>query len=366
MQIDNATKDDDTMSMLSKSSKIDEIRQNWEKQEAENVTKDYIHYQGVLFDEARTHGVGYYAFSTDDSERAKQQKELEAIRLKTLTSQKERENQRMSREKIIAERVKAAKNRQRARLGLPPLEGKFGDGSIFCNLFFMFCFVFTSKDNPEPTEQELFDKTAEEKLKKKEEKAKRKKEEEEKLKDGERKKHIRPWDKDKSGVRRSNYSDSDDEEEWKYQPEREPMSQEQWNERERSKRNMEFAPIPTETVVRHSNPFNQQSSQAYEECENKTLNFTSKKRKPFVVRHVDEPVGTPIHDELISNYIASRRGAEIAPPANLYDPGAPVRKQKRMETSIESSIEAGLRYLREQSDKGTLSTKSKWTSNADY
>ncbi|KAJ6635176.1 Coiled-coil domain-containing protein [Pseudolycoriella hygida] len=176
MQIGDS-KDDDTMSMMSKSSKIEEIRQNWEKQEAENVTKDYVHYQGVLFDEARTHGVGYYAFSTDESERAKQQKELEAIRLKTLASQKERENQRMSREKIIAERVKAAKNRQRARLGLPPLE-----------------------DNPEPTEQEIVDKTAEEKRKKKEEKAKRKKEQLEQLKDSERKKHVRPWDKDKSGV----------------------------------------------------------------------------------------------------------------------------------------------------------------------
>lgn len=122
----DAAVEDDTMSMLSKSSKIDEIRQNWEKQEAENVTKDYVHYQGVLFDEARTHGVGYYAFSTEDSERAKQQKELEDIRMKTLASQKERESQRMSREKIIEERVKAAKNRQRARLGLPPLEGKLG------------------------------------------------------------------------------------------------------------------------------------------------------------------------------------------------------------------------------------------------
>lgn len=127
--------EDDTMSMLSKSSKIDEIRQNWEKQEAENVTKDYVHYQGVLFDEARTHGVGYYAFSTEDSERAKQQKELDDIRMKTLASQKERESQRMSREKIIEERVKAAKNRQRARLGLPPLEGKLEMFRESCSKF---------------------------------------------------------------------------------------------------------------------------------------------------------------------------------------------------------------------------------------
>ncbi|KAG4077378.1 hypothetical protein HA402_009779 [Bradysia odoriphaga] len=349
---DTGSKDDDTMSMLSKSSKIDEIRQNWEKQEAENLTKDSVHYQGVLFDEARTHGVGYYAFSTDEAQRASQQKELEATRLKTLASQKERENQRLSREKIIAERVKAAKNRQRARLGLPPLE-----------------------ENPEPTEQELVDKEAEEKRKRKEEKAKRKKEQEEKLKDNERKKHIRPWDKDKSGVRKSHPSDDDsdddDDEEWAYKPEREPMSQEQWNEQQRSKRNMEFAPMPgTQTATRHSNPFNRPSytAAAFEECENKTLNFTTKKRKPFVVRPVDEPssAGTPINNELIDNYIASRRGAEIAPPANLDDSGTFTKKPKRNEPSIESSIEAGLKFLREQSDKGTLSTKMKWTSNADY
>ncbi len=60
------------------------------------------------------------------------------------------------------------------------------------------------------------------------------------------------------------------------------MSQEQWNERERSKRNMEFAPMPTETVGRHSNLFNRQShATVYEECENRTLNFTTKKRKLF-------------------------------------------------------------------------------------
>lgn len=144
------------------------------------------------------------------------------------------------------------------------------------------------------------------------------------------------------------------------------MSQEQWNEQERSKRNLEFAPIPTETVVRHSNPFNQQS-QTYEEFENKTLNFTTKKRKPFVVRHVDEPGATSIHDELIDNYISRerKRGAEIAPPVNLDDSGTS-KKQKQTETNIESSIAAGLRFLREQSDKGTLTTKMKWTSNADY
>lgn len=41
---------DDTASMISGSSKIDEMRNNWEKQELENQTRESIHYQNVLFD----------------------------------------------------------------------------------------------------------------------------------------------------------------------------------------------------------------------------------------------------------------------------------------------------------------------------
>lgn len=42
--------DDDTLSMISKTSKIDEMRLNWEKQEVENTNKEFVHYQNVLFD----------------------------------------------------------------------------------------------------------------------------------------------------------------------------------------------------------------------------------------------------------------------------------------------------------------------------
>lgn len=47
--------DDDEMSMISNTSKIEDMRQNWEKQEAENINKDYVHYQNVLFDGKLTH-----------------------------------------------------------------------------------------------------------------------------------------------------------------------------------------------------------------------------------------------------------------------------------------------------------------------
>lgn len=36
--------------MISKSSKADEMRSNWERQETENANKESIHYQDVLFD----------------------------------------------------------------------------------------------------------------------------------------------------------------------------------------------------------------------------------------------------------------------------------------------------------------------------
>lgn len=40
--------DDDTGSTVA--SKIDEMRANWDKQEEENINKDYVHYQDILFD----------------------------------------------------------------------------------------------------------------------------------------------------------------------------------------------------------------------------------------------------------------------------------------------------------------------------
>lgn len=78
--------------------------------------------------EARIHGVGYYSFSTDETERKKQMEELIKQREETLKAQKETEEIRKKRDELIAARVAAARARQRARAGLPPEEpakGKF-------------------------------------------------------------------------------------------------------------------------------------------------------------------------------------------------------------------------------------------------
>ena len=99
-------------------------REDWQKQEEMNKERTNLHYRDVLFDEAREHGVGFYEFSTDHEEREKQQEALNKIRDSTLDAQQQRADLKKSRDDIISNRVKIAKARVRARLGLPPEEEK--------------------------------------------------------------------------------------------------------------------------------------------------------------------------------------------------------------------------------------------------
>ncbi|XP_055848396.1 coiled-coil domain-containing protein 174 [Episyrphus balteatus] len=346
-------------------SKHDEMRNNWEKKEIENVTKENVHYQDVFFDEARQHGVGYYAFSTDEEERARQQKELEETRKKTLNEQANKEAQRNYREKIIAERVKAAKNRQRARLGLPPLE----DEEI--------------EDKPAKETKE------ERKQRKKEEKQKRRKEKEEQIREEERQSHIRPWDREKA----NGHSETSEEEPivdqpWAYRPDREPMSQEEWNEKKRTERNPEFAPSAEEP--RRKMKYREKPSSAGMGPEPK-MSRTSFKADDSMYNMPPPP--PPTHNPFANSSFAPfqstkksnnfvrknytgfdnedkeeavdiRRGAEIPPPRDL-DPEPYVRSRQTSD-GLESSIEAGLKFLRNNFDKNTLSNKSSWTARSDY
>lgn len=136
--------------LLSSDMRRECLRQQWEKEEEVLMNKSNIHYQDVLFSgrfkyfcgksqvyffniilEARTHGVGYYGFSKDEEERAQQQEALRKLRDETQQQQKKAENLRALREKQLAARAKAARNRKRARMGLPPEE----DGQLVLNFF---------------------------------------------------------------------------------------------------------------------------------------------------------------------------------------------------------------------------------------
>lgn len=84
--------------------------------------------------EARTHGTAFYEFSTDHEERARQMEALNKIRDDTLDEQQKRVDLKKTRDDVIANRVKMAKARVRARQGLPPEEEKpveTGEGGSF-------------------------------------------------------------------------------------------------------------------------------------------------------------------------------------------------------------------------------------------
>lgn len=99
---------------------IEIMRRKWEEEMEKLANKSDIHYQDVLFDEARAHGVGYYAFSKDEEERAKQQESLNNLRKETERKQQENQRIREMKEKIQNNRLKAARMRRRIRAGLPP------------------------------------------------------------------------------------------------------------------------------------------------------------------------------------------------------------------------------------------------------
>lgn len=357
---------------------IQQTREQWEKQEEENKDKEYIHYQDILFDgkltpflyfeknhcplinsyqfnypsEARTHGVGYYQFSTDSEERLKQQKELEIRRLATLEAQKSRDEQRTVRERIIAERVLAAKNRQRARLGLPPLEGA---------------------PLEDPSKQGGLNQEEDEKATDKE-----RREEEESMKEEERKSHLRPWDVGKEGTSHMTLAED---KEWTYKGHREPMSQEQWNEKMRGERNSEFAPTanlneakgkntprkrynnvapPVDLPVKLDDP---EEFAVEEEEEQRGLFFTTKKT---LKRKNYEPDEAPV---AASSSSRGAGGVEVPPPPTFDYYGPPIiglAKAPKVAPNLQTSIEAGLRFLRNQTDKTQSTSGSLWGANANY
>jgi len=102
-----------------KEPEIEIMRRKWEEQTQKLADKVDIHYQDILFDEARTHGVGYYAFSQDEEERVKQQENLANLRKDTEKRQKEMKEIKELKERMEQNRLKAARIRQRIRAGLP-------------------------------------------------------------------------------------------------------------------------------------------------------------------------------------------------------------------------------------------------------
>lgn len=183
-------------------------KDEWRKTEEVNKDREEIFYSNVLFDEARTHGVGYFEFSQDSEERREQQKKLQKMREATEEAQQQRMTMKSTRDKMLANRVEMAKKRLR-------------DKGIA---------VEDKKEETQPEEPKDDVKVVE------------KDPETELQREMERRSHIRPWDKGKSSTStyQHNFEKSDDD--WRPQQEKMIMTQDEWVEKQRTVRKNEFAP----------------------------------------------------------------------------------------------------------------------------
>ncbi|CAH0596298.1 unnamed protein product [Chrysodeixis includens] len=334
---------------------LQSLREKWEQKEQELLAKDKdIHYQDLLFDEARIHGVGYYSFSTEETERQKQMEDLIKRRQETLKAQKEAEEVRKKRDEMMAARVAAARARQRARAGLPPEETKDNQKDFTtCLLEFL-----TQQKN----EADAKAKEEENKIKEAQEK------ERQKLREA----YIREWDIGKEGV------------EGKVKKFRE-MTQEEYVEQQRDKRIKEFAPqAPKPSTSSNASVFDDKGNcvgsnatatatktwadvrplpktppppeigELNEIQPQKGLYFTSSKKNEMAVKYrnfVKAQEATPIVNELeeteptssTSSYksVEKRKhesaGAEVPPPPTFEYYG-PTIKQTKFDIPFQSDI----------------------------
>ena len=86
---------------------------------------DWLSLLFLTFLEARQHGVGFYSFSKDEEERAKQMAELDRLRRQTENSRSAAAQSAEAKKAALDARLKKVRERKRQKLGLPPLSEFF-------------------------------------------------------------------------------------------------------------------------------------------------------------------------------------------------------------------------------------------------
>ena len=96
----------------------EQMRSKWEAEMEELRNKTDVHYQDVLFDEKRDHGVGYYKFSTDEQRRAEQMATLNQLRSHTKEEQAKFHEGQDKRQSAMAERLNKIRLRKAKEMGI--------------------------------------------------------------------------------------------------------------------------------------------------------------------------------------------------------------------------------------------------------
>lgn len=117
MDADIRGEDPAKFSLLSDDMRRELDRQEWERQaklDAGENPDDMgpARFQKVLTSDRRDYGTGYFAFSTDEEERANQMTQLKDLRAETLTQRSKREQLKQVRSQRQADRITKIKQRR--------------------------------------------------------------------------------------------------------------------------------------------------------------------------------------------------------------------------------------------------------------
>ena len=152
----------------------EQMRSKWEAEMEELRNKTHVHYQDVLFDEKREHGVGFYKFSTDDKQRAEQMATLNDLRTNTKVEQNKFIQEKEKRQSNMADRLNKIRLRKAKEMGINLSENNQNDNSsttdiqvnhciFIINLFFLFLKKVSNSSNN--TKSETIEQVSNEKQK---------------------------------------------------------------------------------------------------------------------------------------------------------------------------------------------------------
>ncbi|CAF0962614.1 unnamed protein product [Adineta ricciae] len=96
----------------------EQMRSKWESDMDALRNKTDVHYEDVLFDEKREHGIGYYKFSTDDKQRAEQMATLNELRANTKAEQMKVMEEKEKRQSSMSERLNQIRLRKAKEMGI--------------------------------------------------------------------------------------------------------------------------------------------------------------------------------------------------------------------------------------------------------
>lgn len=122
-EVDNWNEKND---LLSDDMKMELERQKWEEDAEAEVQDDTpigpMHYQTADNHEIRDHGVGYFAFSTEELERKQQLENLQHLREQTANQRTQSHKMKERRKTLLEARLAKVKQRKKIRLGIEDSE----------------------------------------------------------------------------------------------------------------------------------------------------------------------------------------------------------------------------------------------------